>query len=170
VTATVGAPPLILAGEDGWVEIREPVSYDEFSAIFELRRRVFGDEQGMIEAGVSDADDSRSTHAFATFHRGLSYSPRPVSTGRLTFGVGPNGAALITWVATLPGFRRRGIGEAVMRFLLDVADRAGAEVVVLSAQVRAMPFYHRLGFRPYGQRFTVRGIEHQPMARMSPES
>ena len=170
MTATVGAPPLILAGEDGWVEVREPVNYDEFSAIYDLRRRVFGEELGMVEAGVSDADDSRSTHAVATFHRGMGYSPRPVATGRLTFGVGPNGAALITWVATLPGYRRRGIGEAVMRFLLDTADRAGAQVVVLSAQARAMPFYRRLGFMPYGQRFTVRGVEHQPMARMRREA
>ena len=123
MTATVGVPPTILAGEDGWVEIREPVSYDEYSAIFELRRRVFGEEQGMVEAGVSDVDDSRSTHAFATFHRGMGHPPRPVATGRLTLGVGPNGAALITWVATLPGYRRRGIGEAVVRFLLAAADR-----------------------------------------------
>jgi ribosomal protein S18 acetylase RimI-like enzyme len=166
VSASVGAPPVILAGEDGWVEIREPGSYQEFSAIFEIRRLVFGEELGMVEAGVSDVDDSRSVHAYAAFHQGAAAPARPVATGRLTPGAGPNGAALITWVATLPAFRRRGIGEAVMRFLLDAADRAGAEVVVLSAQARAMAFYRRLGFVPYGQSSIVRGITHQPMARM----
>jgi predicted GNAT family N-acyltransferase len=166
VSASVGVPPVILAGEDGWVEIREPSSYQEFSAIFEIRRLVFGDELGMVEAGVSDVDDSRSIHAFAAFHPGPVVPGRPVATGRLTPRAGPNGAALITWVATLPTFRRRGIGEAVMRFLLDAAERAGAEVVVLSAQAPAMTFYRRLGFHPYGQTSVVRGITHQPMARM----
>ena len=166
MSAAVGVPPVVLAGEDGWVEIREPNSHLEFSAIFEIRRRVFGDELGMVEAGVSDVDDSRSVHALAAFHKDPTAPACPVATGRLTLNAGPNGAAVITWVATLPDFRRRGIGEAVMRFLLDAAERSGAEVVVLSAQAPALAFYRRLGFVPYGQSSVVRGITHQPMVRM----
>ena len=143
--------------------MREPRTKADFAAVYELRRRVFGEEQGIVDAGVADADDARSIHALALFREWPAAPPRPVATGRLTLGAGPDGAALVTWVATLPPYRRRGIGEAVMRFLLQAADQARAPAVVLSAQVPALAFYRRLGFRPYGSRFTVRGIEHQPM-------
>jgi predicted GNAT family N-acyltransferase len=169
MTATVGTRPAMLPGDGELIEVREPRTHEEFGAVFALRRRVFGEEQGMIEAGVSDADDARSVHALALLYERPDVSPISVGTGRLTLNAGPNGSALVTWVATLPHFRRRGIGEAVMRFLLEAADRAGAPAVVLSAQIPALPFYRRLGFTPYGQRFTVRGIEHQPMVRTSRE-
>lgn len=167
MTATVGAPPTRLWGDGAALEVREPRTHEEFAAVLELRRRVFGEEQGMAEAGVRDADDAHSIHALALLHEQPGLPPRPVGTGRLTLRVGPNGAALVTWVATLPRYRRRGIGEATMRFLLAAADRANAPAVVLSAQVPAIAFYRRLGFSPYGQRFTVRGIAHQPMVRTS---
>ena len=167
MTAQVGSPPLELAGGGDWIEIREPDSPEEHAAVLDLRRRVFGDEQGMLDGGVSDAADAHSVLALALLFDGHDSRsrPLPVGTGRLTIGGGPNGSALTTWVATLPAHRRQGIGEAVMRFLMAAAHRAGAPAVVLSAQVPAIRFYHRLGFAPYGQRFMVRGIEHQPMVR-----
>ncbi|MER3439445.1 MAG: hypothetical protein C4346_18675, partial [Chloroflexota bacterium] len=48
------------------------------------------------------------------------------------------------------------------------ADAANYPVVVLSAQAHALHFYKQLGFVPYGNRFQVRGIEHQMMARHRP--
>ena len=167
MTAQAGFPTSELAGGGDWIEVREPDSPEEHAAVLDLSSRVFGDEQGILDAGVSDADDLRSILALALLFDGQDSRsrPLPVGTGRLTIGGGPNGSALITWVATLPAYRRRGIGEAVMRFLLAAADRAGAPAVVLSAQVRAIRFYRRLGFSPYGERFMVRGIEHQPMVR-----
>jgi predicted GNAT family N-acyltransferase len=165
MTASVSTPLTRWWDGGADLEVREPLTEVEFAAVLELRRRVFGDEQGMAEAGVRDADDDRSVHALALLHEIAGEPPRPVGTGRLTLGVGPNGSALVTWVATLPRYRRRGIGEATMRFLLAAADLANAPAVVLSAQVPAIPFYSRLGFSPYGLGFTVRGIAHQPMVR-----
>jgi predicted GNAT family N-acyltransferase len=138
----------------------------ELAAVRELRLRVFGDEQGMVDASVTDPDDARSLHALAVVADGRARLP--VATGRLTLGYGAQGEALIAWVATLPAYRRGGLGTAVIRFLLAAADAAGAPVVVLSAQAHAIPFYRRLGFSPFGHRFHVRGIEHQWMGRPRP--
>jgi predicted GNAT family N-acyltransferase len=167
MTAVFGVPLAKSAGRAAWIEVREPATPAEHAAILALRRRVFGDEQGMSDAGNADADDARSIHAIALLRDRLGGQPVPVGTGRITIGIGPSGSSLVTWVATLPAYRRRGIGEAVMRFLLDAADRAGAPAVVLSAQEPAIRFYLRLGFTPYGQRFRVQGIEHQPMVKRS---
>lgn len=135
---------------------------EEMAAIFELRRRVFYEEQGIIDGRVTDGDDSRSLHAMAVIPEGV------VGAGRLTPPGRGRAEAHIAWVATLPGYRRHGAGTAVMRALLAAADASGYPAVVLSAQMHALRFYERLGFVPYGDRFRVRGIEHQMMVWRRP--
>jgi predicted GNAT family N-acyltransferase len=73
-------------------------------------------------------------------------------------------------VAVLPEYRRLGVGDAMMRRLIELADRAGAEVVLLNAQTHARRFYERLGFHAVGQPFSMSGIEHQLMSRVRPRS
>lgn len=133
-----------------------PAEMDEVLAI---RWRVFGLEQGIATAAVTDPDDARSLHVIAY------YEGKPASTGRLM----PPGElihdAQVAWVATVPEFRRLGIGAAVMRAILAEAEAMGAHAVLLAAQAHAYSFYRDLGFVPFGGRFTVCGIEHQNMIR-----
>lgn len=143
-------------------------SDDEMAAVRALRQRVFGDEQRIASATVSDPDDARSLHALALVED--ETGGHAVGTGRLTFGFGDRGEALIAWVATAPAARGRGIGTVTMRFLLAAADEAGASIVVLSAQTHAEPFYCRLGFVPAGDPFSVKGIEHRWMVRRQPST
>jgi predicted GNAT family acetyltransferase len=57
----------------------------------------------------------------------------------------------VVGVATLPTWRRRGLGAAVTAFLVQDAGRRGAEVVFLSAGDDAVArVYERLGFRRVG--------------------
>ena len=125
---------------------------EDLAAIFEIRRRVFCEEPGIVDGRVTDA----------VIPEGV------IGAGRLTPPGHGRAEAQIAWVATLPGYRGHGIGTAVMQALLAAADAANYPVVVLSAQVHALHFYERLGFVPYGNRFQVRGIEHQMMARRIP--
>ena len=150
----------------GRIEVIRADGGAAFAAVVALRRRVFGDEQGIADLVVRDRDDDRSLHALALLS--APDGPRPVGTGRLTPGFGDRGEALVAWVATLPEVRRRGVGAAVMRFLLAAADRAGTPYVVLAAQTHAEGFYRRLGFVPAGQPYDVRGIEHRWRARPRP--
>jgi len=138
----------------------------EMAAVLALRQRVFGDEQRIVDASVTDPDDARSLHALAFAVDAAG--DHPVGTGRLTLDFGERGEALIAWVATAPEARGRGIGSATMRFLIAAADEAGAPVVLLSAQIHAEPFYRRLGFAAAGDPFLVKGIEHRWMARRHP--
>jgi predicted GNAT family N-acyltransferase len=135
----------------------------EIDAVLTIRRRVFGDEQGMIDGRASDQDDGRSVRALALWHR--DGWARPVGTGRLTLDAGERGEALISWVATLPEARGLGVGRAVMRYLIDQADAAGAPVIALAAQTHAEQFYRKLGFVGTGRVYAVRGVEHRWMVR-----
>jgi ribosomal protein S18 acetylase RimI-like enzyme len=62
-----------------------------------------------------------------------------------------DGAAEITGVATLPGFRRRGIGAALTSYLASEAFARGVEVIFLSADSHDVArVYGRLGFVTIG--------------------
>lgn len=160
----IATAPSTLPGE---LEIVEAEGAADLAAVFELRRRVFRDEQHLVSGSVEDADDSRSILALALL-RPPGELPRPVGTGRITFAASPGGEAVITWVATQPEFRGQGIGTQVMRYLLAAADRRGTEAVVLAAQQPAVEFYRRLGFAPDGKWYLVTGVYHLPMRRVGP--
>ena len=60
-------------------------------------------------------------------------------------------AALITWVATLPAFRRRGLGGLVTAAAANRGFEMGCPAVVLQASPMGLPVYRRLGFRELNQ-------------------
>jgi len=70
--------------------------------------------------------------------------PRPGPGGAVF--VGPQ--ALVLNVHAEPGWRRRGIAEALMRAVLACADAAAMSSVVLHASDAGRGLYERLGFRP----------------------
>jgi ElaA protein len=150
-----------------WIEVERASSPADQDAVLEIRRRVFAEEQHVADLRVSDPDDPRSIIALASLWSQTDDGAmkHPVATGRLTFGPTPGGPALVAWVATIPEARGRGAGGAVMRFLLDAAERAGVRDVALAAQEPAEQFYRRLGFVVAGPTYDVRGIPHRRMIR-----
>lgn len=58
-------------------------------------------------------------------------------------------------IAIAPEFRREGIGEALLRHMIDKADADGCKLVTLevrSGNEAAMELYKKLGFREVGRR------------------
>jgi predicted GNAT family N-acyltransferase len=152
------------------VEIIQAGTASERLAALEIRRRVFALEQGAADLRVGDPDDDRSLIALALLpgDDGDQGEQIAVSTGRLTPPRFRGDQALVAWVATLPEWRGHGIASALMRFLLAASDRAGVEQVGLAAQLPAESLYRRLGFRPAGPVYDVRGIPHRRMVRYRP--
>jgi predicted GNAT family N-acyltransferase len=116
-----------------------------------LRREVFIDEQLVPESDEWDDDDTVSVHALATLNR------EPVGTGRL------NPGGKIGRIAVKAGLRGRGIGTLILRQLLHEAYHRGIREPYLHAQVQAVPFYEKLGFRIEGDVFDEAGISHVRM-------
>lgn len=143
-------------------EVRIARTPGEFGEIVAIRAAVFRDEQGIVERELTDADDRISIHAYAVL------DGHPVAAGRLTPPTTVRPEGQIAWVAALPAHRGDGAGTAVMDALLEIADERGMPNVLISAQTHALQFYRRLGFAAYGDRFVVRGIEHQYMERRRP--
>jgi predicted GNAT family N-acyltransferase len=116
-----------------------------------IRRTVFIEEQQVPESDEWDHDDAVSAHVLVRLNR------EPVGTGRL------NPAGKIGRIAVIAGVRGRGIGALILRRLLDEARRRGIRRPHLHAQLQAVPFYERLGFRSEGGVFDEAGIPHVRM-------
>lgn len=123
---------------------------------FDIRRRVFQDEQHVPAEEEFDTDDDRATHVLADI------SGAPVGTGRIVFH--PT-YAKIGRMAVLSEWRRHGVGRAIMEKLLHIARDRRVTRVVLHAQVHAIGFYEAVGFRVAGDQFQEAGIPHRRMQR-----
>lgn len=120
-----------------------------------VRDAVFVQEQGVPPELERDELDPLCHHVVARDAAG-----QPIGTGRLT----PQ--RRIGRMAVLADWRGRGVGDALLRALLDKARELGWHDISLHAQVAAISFYARHGFLPHGERFVEAGIGHQTMRRL----
>ena len=123
-------------------------------ALRNVRRAVFVVEQNVPEVLEWDAADPLSLHALA--HDG---NARAIGCGRLL----PDGH--IGRMAVLSPCRGRGVGAALLGFLIDAARSSGHRRAILNAQVSAIPFYARYGFVVTGEEFEEAGIAHRVMEK-----
>ena len=117
-----------------------------------IRRIVFIDEQRVPEELEWDEWDAVSFHVIA-----MSYKNEPIGTARLL----PDGH--IGRMAVLRQWRRRGVGTALLREILNEAEKRNFVQVALNAQVSAGKFYELLGFQKMGKEFMEAGIPHIKM-------
>jgi predicted GNAT family N-acyltransferase len=69
-------------------------------------------------------------------------------------------------VAVLQPYRRRAIGEALVRYMLEAAPAAA--VIYVHAQQAALGFWERVGFSAAGPAFVEGGISHRFMRLVRP--
>lgn len=122
-----------------------------------IRFAVFVDEQQVPAELEADEYDADALHLLAVSSR----DGTALGTARLVDKNG--GVAKIGRVAVLPAYRGRGVGAALMDFVLEEARRNGFSTALLDAQVPVIPFYERLGFVPAGPVFDDAGIDHRHM-------
>lgn len=139
--------------------VRDVRDAADLAAIVAIRRQVFVIEQGVATHVELDNVDRAAHHTLGLV------DGRVVGIGRLHL---TSGEGQIAWVAVLAAYRGLGIGRAIMTRLIDVADAAGAHVIILNAQTHALGFYEALDFHAIGEPFMMGGIEHQMMSRRRP--
>lgn len=129
-------------------KVREAGYAEQNEAIRAVRFRVFVEEQKVPAELEMDERDPVCSHVIAWS------GETPIGTGRLLDD------GHIGRVAVLAEWRGKGVGDAIMRRLMDLARSRGMTQVELSAQTHAIGFYERLGFRIVGAPFQEAGIEH----------
>ena len=132
---------------------------EELSRCLAIRRRVFVEEQRVAEADEDDGLDGACLH-WVAWRDGEA-----VGTARLRE---VDGGWKAERVAVLAGFRKHGVGVALMRALEDEAWKRGATEVKLHAQMPVVSFYERLGYTAGGPVFDEAGILHRSMRKPRP--
>lgn len=117
-----------------------------------VRTRVFVEEQAVPADLEWDKDDASAIHLLA-----VDAASRPIGTARLV------DTGQIGRMAVLPQWRYRGVGSALLIEILKIAEKSGCRAPFLNAQVSALPFYLRTGFKPVGAQFDEAGIPHRRM-------
>ena len=137
-------------------------SQDDPSAVMDIRKRVFVDEQGFSPDTEIDGDDKLAVYALA-----FDENDRPAGTGRLY--IDDHSHFQIGRVCVLREARGQGLGDLVVRMLLYRALELGAGAVCLSAQLPVVGFYARYGFKPCGEVYDEEGVPHRMMKAAASE-
>jgi len=119
-----------------------------------LRTEVFVEEQGFSAEAEFDKWDAVALHALI-FEDGV-----PAATGRL---YDENGVFHAGRFAVKKELRGRGLGDLVVRFIVNKAFELGAKEVHVGAQEYAVPFYEKIGFCVCGDKYMEEHVPHLPM-------
>jgi predicted GNAT family N-acyltransferase len=124
---------------------------------FEIRRKVFVEEQKVPADEEFDEFENSSTH-FLAF-----YNDIPAATARWRFT--EKGIKLERF-AVLKEFRNKKIGSEILNAVLDDVKPFN-KYTYLHAQLAAVNFYERAGFKKKGDIFSECDIEHYLMVLLS---
>lgn len=127
----------------------------DHAAIRSIRFAVFVDEQRVPRDMEMDDRDPFCIHVLAV------EDETPVGTGRIDIAA----SGQVGRLAVLAPMRGRGLGTALMKRLHAIATENALESVWCNAQVVAVPFYERLGYRVTSGPFYEADIEHVRMER-----
>ena len=144
------------------IEVVRVTSLDEMQDALRVRRHVFIEEQSVPEDLEIDEHDAHPAVITTALHVLARLDGEPVATGRLLLD-GHDGNLHIGRVAVVAEHRRHGLGRAVMLALHDLARERNASSITLAAQLHAIGFYERLGYKTRGAIFLDAGIEHRWM-------
>lgn len=121
-----------------------------------IRETVFMQEQGFCHE--FDETDDHSWHVL------LYRDGEAVGTARL-FSEQNADAMHIGRVAVLKQVRGNGGGSALLQACCEKAVQLGVKKVILGAQCRAVSFYEKSGFQPFGTIYDEEGCPHQMMEK-----
>ena len=136
--------------------VRPPRDAAELEAALALRHAVFCGEQGVSEADEIDGRDPDALHVVAV------RDGRIIGTCRVLV---ESGTAMLGRMAVHRSARGEGVGAQLLLAAEERARTAGAQRVILAAQVAAEPFYAARGYGAVGAHFEEAGIEHVRMEK-----
>ena len=124
---------------------------NEKDKLSEIRRLVFIEEQSVPEKIEWDDYDTSSIHYAAELENKIVAVARLKSDGQLGR------------MAVIAEYRHQGIGSELLRFILkDIRLKKQIEVY-LHAQVSAISFYEKQGFKVHSEIFYEASIPHKKM-------
>ncbi|MFD0697260.1 GNAT family N-acetyltransferase [Paenibacillus sp. GCM10027628] len=124
------------------MEMIRVTTIEELEACFEVRMKVFVEEQQVPEELEMDEKDESPA---ACHHVLMVDEERPVATARWYFY--EDKTAKFQRVAVLKEYRGKGLGKQLILEMEQQARELDAQFAILDAQCQAEGFYSQLGYR-----------------------
>ena len=118
-----------------------------------IRTKVFIEEQNVPEDLEWEEADLNAVHLLVKAEGQYVATARLLNTGQ------------IGRMAVLEPYRLSGLGSAMLVELLSIAEEKNMQSVVLNAQVDALAFYKKQGFKIESDVFDDAGIPHRKMSK-----
>lgn len=131
-------------------------SSQEFLKVVSIRSIVFIHEQSCPYLEEVDGLDNEAQHILGEI------DSEPFACGRIRY---INDYAKLERIAIRKQWRKKGYGDALVKFMIEEANRQGVFKLKIHAQTQALRFYEKLCFKPYGEQFLEAGIKHVKMIR-----
>ena len=123
---------------------------------FEIRNLVFCEEQKVSKKIEFDGLDQFCDHYLAKINN------LPIGTARVREQT--RGTFKIERMAVLKGYRKKGVGKAIMKKILKhYFNLSKINKLILNSQIEAKDFYKKFGFVEVGKEFVEANIKHQKM-------
>ena len=119
-----------------------------------IRETVYIMEQGVHEEEEFDGQDAGCVHVLVEDNK-----DRPIATARMLK------SGQVGRMAVLRHWRKKGVGSAMLIKLFVEARIMGLKQLTADAQVRALPFYEKHGFRVVGDEFMDARIPHKKVIK-----
>lgn len=132
---------------------------------FEIRRRVFIDEQGFHDEFDEVDQNERTIHLTCYVDGELAGCARLFPSAIEPKLAGEEGLWVLGRFAVLPEYRKYGLGTKLLQAAEEEAMRHGAVRTALHAQCRVIPFYEKSGYEAYGPIEFEEHVEHQWMRK-----
>jgi len=125
---------------------------EDLTEVFDIRRKVFVEEQGIPEKIAFDKYDYLAIHAIV--FQGTNQG-KAIATGRIVYD---GDSCRLGFIAVLKECRGNQYGDFVVRMLMNKAFNAGVKRISVNAQVASVKFYKKIGFIQEGEEFIADGI------------
>ena len=135
------------------ITIEEVNTRPQMMEIFEVRRKVFVIEQEVDPKEEYDEFEESSKHFLAKHNGIICGTCRIRNTSK---------GIKLERFAVLKSYRGKGVGAALVVKCLEELNNASA-TKYLHAQLHAIPFYEKYGFKCTGPQFGEAGIQHFKM-------
>lgn len=139
------------------LQVKVAQTEKEKELAFEIRKKVFVEEQGIPVHIELDEFDEQATH-FVVLEDG-----NPIAAARLRET--EQGVGKVERVCVLAEHRRKHLGMLIMEALEKHAKKLGWSKLKLNAQTNAVPFYEKLSYKITSPEFIDAGIPHRAMEK-----
>lgn len=145
--------------ESAKMEVRKVTTDNELQQAFQIREKVFVQEQQVAPEEEYDEYEASATHY-------LAYSKDNTACGTARWRETRNGIKLERFAVLAP-YRGQGAGATILHQMLVDIDKSeqANQLIYLHAQITAIPFYERFGFKKIGDEFEECNIKHFQMIR-----